>query len=438
MREGKLSNYFECKRLGTNLQTEIIAGLSTFLSLSYIFVVNPAILSDGGMNKSAVLFATVIASALATLVMGIWAKKPFALAPGLEMNSYIVYYVILTLGFSWQCGLGIVFWSGVLFMILTLTNVREKIIHAIPEKLKTGLSASVGVFLMLIALKISGLIVYEGISIQSFSSPFTKPFYVFMVGLGLVFLLNRFKLKISILISIIGATIFAHLIGLNISGRERVLISGDMFSAFMQLDFSTIFEPKLLSTLIILFVIDFYGSVAKFLAFTRGTTMIDSKGNMPKMKEALTVDGVATIAGAALGTTSVTVYVESAAGISVGGRSGLTAIVCALLMLLFIPLAPIVNLVPVEATTGALLMIGLKMFPKIYEIKYWNSIEIISVLCMVIVTFLTFSLDKAMAIGFIFYIFGFLFSGKRKEIDLYLIVSTLLISVAIILSIYGK
>ncbi|GHU78437.1 adenine permease [Bacteroidia bacterium] len=431
-----ISNYFELKKLGTNIQTEIIAGLSTFLSLSYIFVVNPAILSEGGMNKSAVLFATVIVSALATLFMGLWAKKPFALAPGLEMNSYVVYYVILTLGFSWQSGLGIVFWSGVLFMILTLTNVREKIIHAIPDQLKTGLSASVGVFLMLIALKISGLIVYEGISIQSFSSPFTKPFYVFLVGLVLVVLSEKFKLKISILISIIGATLFAHLIGLDISGREKVEISGDMFGAIMKLDLGAIFEPKLLSALIILFVIDFYGSVAKFLAFTRDTTMVDSKGNMPNMKEALTVDGVATIAGAALGTTSVTTYVESAAGISVGGRSGLTAIVCALLMFLFIPLAPIINLVPVEATTGALLIIGLKMFPKFSEVKNWNVIEIISVVCMVVVTFLTFSLDKAMAIGFVFYILGMLFSGKRKEINIYLVISTLLISVAIILSIY--
>jgi len=433
----KLYNYFEFKKLGTNLHTEIIAGLTTFLSLSYIFVVNPAILSDGGMNKSAVLFATVIVSALATLFMGLWAKKPFALAPGLEMNSYVVYYVILTLGFSWQSGLGIVFWSGILFMILTLTNVRKKIIHAIPDKLKTGLSASVGVFLMLIALKISGFIVYDGITIQSFSNPFSNPFYVFLVGLALVVLLNKFKLKISILISIIGATIFAHAIGLDISSREKVVVSGDMFSAIMQLDFGAIFEPKLLSALIILFVIDFYGSVAKFLAFTRGTTMLDSKGNMPNMKEALSVDGMASVAGAALGTTSVTAYVESAAGISVGGRSGLTAIVCALLMLLFIPLAPIINLVPVEATTGALLIIGLKMFPKFSEIKKWNIIEIISVMCMIVVTFLSFSLDKAMAIGFIFYILGLLFSGKRKEINLYLVFSTLLISVAIILSIYG-
>lgn len=433
----RIGRYFELQKLGSNFQTEIVAGLSTFLSLSYIFVVNPSILSEGGMNKSAVLFATVIVSFLATFFMGLWAKKPFALAPGLEMNSYVVYYVILTLGFSWQSGLGIVFWSGVLFMILTLTKVREKIIQAIPDKLKIGLSASVGVFLILIALKISGLIVYDGISIQHFSTPFAKPFYIFLIGLALVLLLNKFKLKTSILISIIGAAIFAHIIGLDISSREKIVISGDMFVAFFQLDLSSILEPKLLSALIILFVIDFYGSVAKFLAFTRGTTMVDDKGNMPNMREALSVDGVATLAAASFGTTSVTTYVESAAGISVGGRSGLTAIVCAILMLLFIPLSPIVNLVPVEATAGALFLIGLKMFPKLSEIKNWNIIELVSVLVMVIITFLSFSLDKAMAVGFIFYILGLLFTGKRKDINLYLVISTLLITFSIILSIYG-
>ena len=433
----KIDSYFEFQKLGTNIKTEIIAGLSTFLSLSYIFVVNPAILSEGGMNKSAVLFATVVVSALATIFMGLWARKPFALAPGLEMNSYVVYFVIISLGFSWQSGLGIVFWSGMLFMILTLTKVREKIINAIPDKLKIGLSVSVGVFLMLIALKISGLIVYDGISFQNFSTPFTKPFYVFLIGLALALLLNKYKMKTSILFSIIGATIFAHIIGLDISSREKVVISGDMFSSTMQLNLGAILEPKLLSALIILFVIDFYGSVAKFLAFTRGTTMIDSKGNMPNMKEALSVDGVATVAGAVLGTTSVTTYVESAAGISVGGRSGLTAIVCGILMLLFIPLAPIVNLVPVEATTGALLLIGLKMFPKISEVKNWDITEIVSVLIMVIITFLSFSLDKAMAFGFVFYILGLFFTGKRKDINLYLVISTLLITFSIILSIYG-
>lgn len=430
----KLSTYFSFKERGTNFKTEITAGISTFLALSYIFVVNPAILSEGGMNKSAVLFATVITSALATLAMGLWAKKPFALAPGLEMNSYVVYYVIIALGFSWQNALGIVFWSGMLFMILTLTKVREKIIKAIPDKLKIGLAASVGVFLMLIALKISGVIIYEGVSLKRFSSIFNERFYVFLAGLLLALILTKFKIRISILLSIIGATIFAHLINFNMGGVEKVKISTEMFSSFMKLDFSSIFQYKLFSALLILFVLDFYGSVAKFIGLTMNTTIVNKNGDMPNMKEALSVDGIATIVGSTLGTTSITTYVESGVGISAGGRSGLTAIVCAILMFLFIPLAPIINLVPVEATTGALLLVGIKLLPKPSEFKKWDIIEILSVFLMVLITFLTFSLDKAMFIGFTTFIVGMILKGNWKKVNIYLVISTLLIFITLILA----
>ena len=166
-----LENYFEFNKHNAMWKTEILAGLSTFLSLSYIFVVNPSILSEGGINKSAALFATVIVSSMATIIMGWWAKKPFALAPGLEMNSYVVYFLILGIGVSWQVGLGAVFWSGVLFVLLTITNIRMKIIEAIPDSLKLGLSASVGIFIIIIALRLSGILIYEEISISSVSSP---------------------------------------------------------------------------------------------------------------------------------------------------------------------------------------------------------------------------------------------------------------------------
>src|SRR3989344_4584147 len=161
----KIANYFDFGRHRTNFRTEILAGVSTFLALSYIFVVNPSILGEAGMNKSMVLFATIVASAIATFVMGLWAKKPFVLAPGMEMNAYVAFFVILGLGFTWQEALGAVFWSGIIFLILTLTSVRAKIINAIPDKMKTGLALSVGVFLMLIAFRIAGILVYEGIKL---------------------------------------------------------------------------------------------------------------------------------------------------------------------------------------------------------------------------------------------------------------------------------
>lgn len=433
MRSG-INNFFKLEELKSNILTEISAGVSTFLALSYIFVVNPAILGEGGMNKSAVLFATVVTSALATLAMGLWARKPFALAPGLEMNGYAVYYVILVLGFSWQNALGIVFWSGILFMILTLTRVREKIIVSIPITLKIGLAASVGVFLMLIALKISGVLDYKGMTINNIAFPLNIKFFVFLVSLVLVVIFEKLKIKISVLLSIIGATIFAHLMRYDFTHIEKVRISSEMFSAFLKLDIKSILRPELISSLIILFVIDFYGSVAKFIGLTLNTPIVDKHGNMPDMKKALSVDGIAALLGATLGTTSVTIYVESGVGINAGGRSGLTAIVCAILMFLFIPLAPIINLVPIEATAGALLWVGLKLIPNLTVLSKWRLFESISVILMLLVTVLTFSLDKSMLTGFLSFLIGLLITKQWKSINPFLIITMLLLLAGFILT----
>src|SRR3989344_1709385 len=195
----KIEDYFDFAKHKTNYKTEILAGVSTFLALSYIFVVNPSILAEGGFNKSAVLFATVITCFLATFIMGVWAKKPFAVAPGMEMNAYVAFFVVGALGFSWQQALGAVFWSGVLFMILTLTNVRTKIINAIPDKMKSGLALCVGVFLMLIALRLAGILLYSGVSISGLGVFLSPTAYVLYFGLASTLILRKFKIPGSVL-----------------------------------------------------------------------------------------------------------------------------------------------------------------------------------------------------------------------------------------------
>lgn len=436
--KGSISSYiskqFEFNKHQTNIRTEVLAGVSTFLSLSYIFVVNPSILSEGGIDKSVALFATVIASAFATLLMGWWAKKPFVLAPGLEMNSYVVYFMVIGLGFTWQQGLGAVFWSGIIFLILTLTNAREKIIDAIPDSLKIGLSASVGVFLMIIALRVSNVLVYEGITLSGAGSILSPNFLVLASGLALVLVLQFLKVRASILISIILTTILAHQTGLGNADGDRVEISEKMFSGIAQFDLSVLIDPAIISPIIILFVVDFYGSVAKFIGLTLNTSILTKDKKLPKLKETLLVDGAATLVGSGLGTTSVTTFVESGVGIGVGGRTGLTAVVCALLMMLFIPLAPIINLVPVIATTGALFWVGIQLFPKPQKIKLISKVELISIMLMAATTLLTFSLDKAMLLGFSVYILGQLLTGNIKKINLFLLLSTLLILIATVLS----
>lgn len=427
-----ITNYFDIKKLGSNIRTEILAGLSIFLSLSYIFVVNPAILAETGIDKSAVFFATIIVSALATIVMGIYAKKPFALAPGLEMNSYIAFVVVAGMGFVWQEALGLVFWSGILMVIVNAFKIRKSIIQAIPNTLKAGLASTVGVFLMLIALNVSGVLAYEGIQLTGIGDLVAPGALVFLVGLLTVIILKKFKVKGAIMISIALASVVGHLTGLA-DAIEPVRMSSDMLSAFFALDFSVILNPKALSVILILFLLDFYGSIAKFIGLTRNTSIVDENGDMPQMQEALSVDGGATVIGSVLGTSNVTTYVESAVGIGEGGRTGLTAVTTGILMLLFLLLTPLVNLVPVIATTGALFYVGYTLFPRREEFFKYKWFDIVSVLAMVITTIFTFGLDKSMLIGFGLYIAFQIFSGKWKQVNPYLLGSTILLLLAIFL-----
>lgn len=429
----RVNHFFKIKSKGSSVPTELLAGISTFLALSYIFVVNPAILSEGGMNKSAVFFATIVGSVAATLLMGLWANKPFAVAPGLEMNAYVAYVVIGTMGFSWQGAMGAVFWSGILTVLLNYTRVRVRIIDAIPDTLKSGLAAAVGVFLMLIALKVSNLLLYKGIVVQGIGNLASCNACVFYIGFVLVALLKYFKVTGSVLLSIICASIIAHLLG-TANAIEKISLSKEMLSGTMALDFGIILNPKIWSVVLILFILDFYGSIAKFIGLTRNTSITNPDGTMPQMQEALTVDGLGTVLGAALGTSNLITYVESAVGIGEGARTGLAAIVCAILMSLFLLLIPLVNLIPVVATTGALFFVGLLLMPKVDELKKYHWVDFASVIIMILVTLCTFGLDKAMFAGFATFICGLAISGRFKQINLYLVVSTILLLISLILS----
>ena len=428
----KIAEYFEFAKHQANFRTEILAGVSTFLALSYIFVVNPTILAEAGFNKSAVLFATIAASFLATFFMGLWAKKPFALAPGLEMNAYVAFFVIAGLGFSWQDALGAVFWSGIIFMILTVSNIRTNVIKAIPDKLKSGLSLSVGFFLILIALRIAGIVLYEGVKFQGIGLFFSAEAVILYFGIALILILQKFKIKGAVLISIICASVLAHALGIGSTNIETVALSGDMLSAVFQLNLQVIFDLRILSIILVLFLVDFYGSIAKFIGLTRNTSIMNENGTMQHTEETLSVDGIGTIVGAGLGTTSITTFVESGVGIKEGGRTGFTAITISLLMLLFLVLTPLINLVPLIATTGALLWAGLALFPSKEELKTYTNLDKLSVIVMVVSVLITFSLDKAMLFGFVIFILGLIASRRFKDIDVYLVASTIVLLIGTI------
>lgn len=428
----KISDYFEFSKHKTSFKTEIIAGISTFLALSYIFVVNPSILAEGGMNQSMVLFATIIASSLGTIAMGLWGKNPFVLAPGMEINAYVAFFVILGLGFSWQQALGAVFWSGIIFIILTLTGIREKIINAIPDKMKSGLALSVGVFLMLIALRLAGILIYEGIYIKGLGVLFSKEAYVLYFGLSLVLILRKLKVPASVLISILLSSFLANYLGL-VTAQGTFEISKEMFSGMFQFDLSVILDPRAISVILVLFIVDFYGSVAKFIGLTRNTS-IAPEGKLPRMKESLLIDGSSTVVGSALGTSSLTAYVESGVGISEGGRTGLTAVVCGILMLFFLLLTPVLGLVPVIATTGALVWVGISLFPSKEDLKQYTLIDKFTVTAMILTVIATFSIDKALLLGLLVFFVGLIIKKNYDAIDRYMVISVILLAVGVVLS----
>jgi len=429
----KVDNFFGITKLGSSFKIELLAGLSTFLALSYIFVVNPAVLSAAGISTSAVFFATVIGSVVTTLLMGLWARLPFAVAPGLEMNAYIAYVVVGVLGFAWQGALGAVFWSGVLTVILSYTPLRVNIVKAIPDKLKSGLAASVGMFLLLVALKVSGILVYQGVNVQGFGLLASKEAVIFYIGLALVLLLRALKMKGAVILSIIGSAIVAHFMGLT-QGIPPITFSKAMFSGIFALNLGIIFNPKVWSVIIVLFVLDFYGSIAKFIGLAGHTSLVDAGGNVPRIKEGLIVDGMGTVIGAATGTSNLITFVESAAGIGEGGRTGLVAVTVAVLMSLFLFLTPLINLVPVVATTGALFFVGLTLFPTKKNLSSYTWVDMVSVALMVLVTAWTFGLTQAMLAGFAAFTILLLVQGKWRDVNWYLIGTVVVLLAGFLLS----
>ena len=421
-----MKSYFQVTERGSTIPTEVLAGISTFLSLSYIFVVNPAILANAGMDKSFVLFATIIASAFATLLMGVWARLPFVVAPGMEMNAYVAFFVVGALKFSWQDALGAVFWSGVLCVIVTASRARERIIEAIPDRMKSGLSLCVGVFLALVALKVSGILRYEGVKLVGVGQFFTHEAAALCIGVGLILLFERLKLRAAVLLGIVFATAYCHWAGIGFDAEKPAQLSAAMFSGIGQLNLGVILNPKILSVVLILFLLDFYGSVAKFIGLTSSTNLVQ-KGRLPRMREALYVDGIATVGGAGLGTTSLITYVESAVGIGVGGRTGIAAIVCGILMLACFLIAPLLKFVPVVATTGALVYVATKLCPAGTSLKSFSRMDVAIFLLMQIAVIFFFAIDKAMLIGCVAYIAADIVQRRRP--NPYLLASGVLLTI---------
>lgn len=428
----KIDNYFEVTKYGSTISRELLAGLSTYLSLAYIFIVNPAIMSNTGMNVTALLFATIVASSLATIFMGLYAKLPFALAPGLEMNGFFAFVVVGTMGLTWQQALGAVFWSGVLCLVFTIVPFRKNIIDSIPNGLKKAMAVSVGVFVMTIGLFLSGLVKFTDGKISGLDLSLSTKVIALIIGLiiSLVLGMRRLKFPGGMLIAIIVATVYCTVNGI-ITKTPATSKWSDMVSACFKIDF--IPTLKLLPIYLIFFLIDFYGSIGKFIGLTATTNLKKADGSLPRIGRAMGVDAGGTIFGAFVGTSSIITYVESAVGIKMGGRTGIVALVCGILMIVSLLFTPLIGLVPVEATAGILVYVGYLLIRDTDspDDKHLDKFFLVVVIVMGLISFLTFSLDKAMMFGFLAYTVKQVFF--EKKINWYIISSSILISASVIL-----
>lgn len=394
---GQLDRYFEIDARGSTVRIELLGGLSTFVAMSYIVVVNPAILAQGGIPWSAAFLATALVGGFATVAMGLWARLPFAVAPGMEVNAFVVFTVIGTYSFSWPEALGLVFWSGLLMLAVTALGWRRRVIEAIPDEVRTGLIVSVAVFIAVVAFDVAGVLDgFTTFGARVLTEPGTVALYI---GFFLSCMLRWLRIRAAILISIAVAAVYSAVSGLT----ATMPALGDPTTAWWSLDLGVVFQPSAWGLAFVLFALDFFGSVAKIIGLSANTSLRNGR-TVPGMREALYVDSGASIGGAALGSTSFVTFVESGVGIRAGARTGLAAITSGFLLLSCVGFTSIVGLIPVEAVSGALLFVAISTVPSRAELRPlgWRGLSVGG--AMVLVTAATGGLDQGLLAGLLIYL----------------------------------
>ncbi|MGV4926762.1 NCS2 family permease (plasmid) [Streptomyces sp. BHT-5-2] len=357
---GAVDRYFSLSTRGSTWRREIVAGASTFLALSYIVVVNPAVLGRAGIPHAAAFFATAAVGGLATMAMGLWARLPFAVAPGMEMNAMVAFSVVGTLAYTWPQALGMVFWSGIAMLAVSLLRLREAVINAIPPQMRSALAAAVGTFIGLVGLQIAHLVTTSHGRLSGLGDWTGPPAVSLYIGLTTALVLDALGARATaILCGIAAAAVYCALAGI----RTQTLHDGIHGSgaALLRFDLTVVADPRAWSVVLVLFALDFFGSIAKVVGLSAHTPLQDGNGKVPGMRQALLVDAGATVAGSAVGSSSFVAFVESAVGIRAGARTGIAALVTGLLLLSCLFLGPLLAHIPVEATTGALVFVAVKM-----------------------------------------------------------------------------
>lgn len=412
--KGLLERLFKLSENGTNVRTEILAGVTTFLTMCYIVIVNPLILSQTGMDMGAVFVATCISSAIGCLVMGLFANYPIALAPGMGLNAYFTFAVVKGMGVPWQVALGAVFVSGIIFVLFSFFKIREMIVNALPMSLKMAIASGIGLFLALIALKGAGVIVGKDATMVGMGDLHSPSVLLALFGFVMVIVLDYFRVRGAIIITILALTAVAAALGLT----EFKGIIGSVPSltpTLMQMDFQHLFSAGMISVIFVFFLVDLFDSTGTLVGVShRAGLLVD--GKLPRLKKALFADSTAIVAGAALGTSSTTPYIESASGVAAGGRTGLTAVVVGVLMLACLLFSPLAQSVPAFATAPALLFVGVHMMRSALEIDWDDMTEAAPAFLTIVFMPFSYSIADGIAMGFISYALIKLLCGRAKDV----------------------
>lgn len=432
-----VERFFKVREKGSTVRTELLAGMTTFIAMAYILFVNPNILADAGIPKEAAIASTIWIAALASLAMGVFANYPVALAPGMGLNAFFAYYVCGVLGLHWTVALGAVFFSGVLFLILTVGGIRQAIINAVPRDLKYAISVGIGLFIAFIGLKGTGLIVENSATYVSLGHVTAPTTLLSLFGLLLTAALMARNVHGSILIGIFATTILAMILGMTPAPKGITDIVSTslphMGETFGQLDLAGAWHYGLVSIIFTFTVVELFDNMGTLIGLTTKAKMVRPDGHIENIDKALTTDAVGTMVSAMFGTSTVTSYIESAAGIAAGGRTGLTAVAAGVLFLAALLFTPLIGLVPAFATAPALILVGALLMSEVGKIDFSDFTNALPVFLTIIMMPLTSSIANGFAFGFISYTVMKLCAGQYKKVSwiMYLVSIAFLINLAL-------
>ena len=422
-----LNRFFKLKENQTSVKTEILAGITTFMTMAYILAVNPDILSATGMDKNALFTATALSALVATMVMALVARLPFALAPGMGLNAFFAFTVVLGMGHTWQFALTAVFIEGIIFLILTAFNIRELIVNAIPLSVKHAVSAGIGLFIAFIGLQNAGVIVNNDATLVGLGNMGSPAVLIALGGIVVTAVLLALKVKGALLIGIFTATIAGIPLGVT-SMPEGHLVGAppSLSPIFFKFEFSEIFTLDMLIVLFTFLFVDMFDTVGTLVGVSDKAGMLTKDGKVPRAKQALFADSIGTTVGAILGTSTVTTYVESASGVAEGGKTGLTSLTTAGLFLIALFFAPLFTMVPPAATAAALVLVGFFMMSPILKINFDDFSEAIPAFVTIIMMPLTYSIAEGIVFGMLSYVFLKLLTGKVKDLSPVMIILAIL------------